>query len=203
MSFTCLIGIISDSETLELLAASLSFKDLLPYLTFTWSCFIYGTVSLLLICDYCKCSRLSNNIFFLLGESYPLFPSELPHISFNFLVELFYLILCDCQTMLFHYYKPFHFLLFHTLPLHCVGCHTFLSPLSEWNCLTFLCECHANILVLITSTWTLYFVSIWVITDPYFFFSCVDCHTSPKWKFHFSIFCLWFIYKYNFDVSTL
>ena len=113
MSFTCLIGIISDSETLELLAASLSFKDLLPYLTFTWSCFIYGTVSLLLICDYCKCSRLSNDIFFLLGESYPLFPSELPHISFNFLVELFYLILCavkQCSSITTNLFVFFYFI---------------------------------------------------------------------------------------------
>ena len=36
VSFICSTGIFSDRETLEILAASISFEDLLPRLTFTW-----------------------------------------------------------------------------------------------------------------------------------------------------------------------
>ena len=46
MLFIYSIGIFSDRETLELLAVSLSFEDLLPRLAFTWFCFICGTVQL-------------------------------------------------------------------------------------------------------------------------------------------------------------
>ena len=118
----------------------------------------------------------------------------LPHISFNFPVELSYLVLCDCHTMLLHFlwnYKPPCFLLFHPLPWCCVvaisSCFFFLSgtvllffvwmshkyPLClhyhcnnvTHTCLHFLCV-------------TLRFVSFCVITDPFLFLFSVDCHTS-------------------------
>ena len=103
VSFICLIGIFSDRETLEFLTVSLSFEDLLPRLTFTCSCFICGTVPLVFIWDYPKCRRLSEPYFLSFGwMSPPVSMCGLPHITFNFPVELSHLILCDCHTMLFH-----------------------------------------------------------------------------------------------------
>ena len=103
VSFICSVGIFSDRESLELLRVSLSFEDLLPRLTFTCFCFICGTVPLAFICDYRKCRRLSEPCFLPSGwMSPPISMCGLPHISFNFPVELPYLILCDCHTMLFH-----------------------------------------------------------------------------------------------------
>ena len=67
-------------------------------------------------------------------------------------------------------------------------CWVELSHFSLYECHTCassLCECHTIILVSITFTWTLRFVSLWVITDPFSFLPCVDCHTSfLKWKIH-------------------
>ena len=52
----------------------------------------------------------------------------------QFPVELSHLILCNCHTMLFHF---FCFFLFHIHYPCCEDCHTFL-PLSECNCPSFL-----------------------------------------------------------------
>ena len=103
VSFICSIGIFSDRENLELLAVSFSFEDLLARLTFTCFCFICGTVPLVFICDYRKWPRLSEPYFFSSGWMSPtIYMCRLPHMTFNFPVELSYLILCDCHTMLFH-----------------------------------------------------------------------------------------------------
>ena len=59
LSFICFIGIFSDRETLELLAASISFEDLLPRLSFIWFCCLCGTIPLVFIFDFRKCRRLS------------------------------------------------------------------------------------------------------------------------------------------------
>ena len=84
------------------------------------------------------------HIFFLRGECQDLFSMcWLPHISFNFPVELSLLILCDCDTtfflFFFRHYKPLCFFSVHTLPLFCGLPHLFASFLSgtvpEWNCL--------------------------------------------------------------------
>ena len=66
-------------------------------------CFICGTVPLVFICDYRKCRRLSEP-YFLSSEwmSLPISMCGLPHMFFNFPVELSNLILCDCHAMLFH-----------------------------------------------------------------------------------------------------
>ena len=50
--FNCSTGIFSDRDTLELQAASISFVDLLLRFTFTWFCFICGTVPLVFVFDY-------------------------------------------------------------------------------------------------------------------------------------------------------
>ena len=135
VSFISSIGIFSDRETLELLAVSLSFEGLLLRLTFTCFCLICGTVPLVFIYGYCKSRRLSEPYFLSSGLMSPPFSlCGLPRISFNFPVELSHLILCDCHTMVFHY-----FILFHTFPLFCVDCDTFFASFSEWNCPTFLC----------------------------------------------------------------
>ena len=94
------------------------------------------------------------HIFFLRGECQDLFSMcWLPHISFNFPVELSLLILCDCDTtfflfFFFRHYKPLCFFSVHTLPLFCGLPHLFAS-FSERNCPWVemsLCECHTNIL---------------------------------------------------------
>ena len=93
----------------------------------------------------------------------------LPHISFNFPVELSHL-----SGTIINYKPPYCFLFFHTLPLFCVDCHAFLPlfwvelstllcvnvtqmpcvspPLYLCEChkcasLFSLCECHTNIIV--------------------------------------------------------
>ena len=71
VSFICSIGIFSDRETLELLAVSC--------LTFTWFCFICGTVVFVFISDFRKCCRLPE----LLGECYPVFPCMDCHICLS------------------------------------------------------------------------------------------------------------------------
>ena len=120
----------------------------------------------------------------------------------------------------FNYKPPSCFLSFHTLLLFCVDCHTF-SPLllSGTVSLFFVWMSHMRLSIFIvwmshnypcvsiTFTWTLRFVSLWVITDPFSFLPCVDCHTSfLKWKIHlfylFSQFWQYnkFIYN-NFHIS--
>ena len=91
VSFICPIGIFSDRETLELLTVSLSFEDLLPCLTFTCFCFICGTVPLVCNSDYRKCCGLSEPYFPSSGwMSPPICMCGLPHMSFNFPVDLSY-----------------------------------------------------------------------------------------------------------------
>ena len=103
VSFISFSWNLSDRETLELLTVSLSFEDLLSRLTFTCFCFICGTVPLVFIRDYRKSRRLSEPCFlFYDWMSPPISMCGLPHISFNFSVELSHLILCDYHTMLFH-----------------------------------------------------------------------------------------------------
>ena len=58
---------------LEVLAVSSSFEELLPRLPFTCFCFICWTVSLVFICDYCKCRRLSEPYFLSSWWVHPLF----------------------------------------------------------------------------------------------------------------------------------
>ena len=185
LSFICFIGIFSDRETLELLAASISFEDLLPRLSFIWFCCLWGTIPLVFIFDFRKCYRLSETQFFSSRwMAYSFFICGLPHISFNFPVGTVHLILCDCHTMLFHFfflcwsYQSPCFLLFHSSPWCCADCHTscFFFGVEPYH--FSLYECHTNILcvsisfmwmshkypcVSITSRWTHTFVSFWVI----------------------------------------
>ena len=158
---------------------------MLPYLICTWFCIVCGTVPL----DYRKCLKLSEPY---ISHSFPM--CGLPHISFNFPVEQFHLIFYDFQTMNFHFfwnYQPLCFLLFHTLPLFYLDCHTFLALFVSgtdpvffvWMsrmCVSIffvwmLQMSHKYLCVSITSKWTLLFVSFWVITDPFSFLPCVDC----------------------------
>ena len=75
------------------LTVFLSFEDLLPHLTFTCLCFACGTVPLVFICDYRKCRRLSEPYFLSpCWMSPPFSMCGLPHMSFNFPVELSHLI---------------------------------------------------------------------------------------------------------------
>ena len=100
------------------------------------------------------------------------FVSELPYISFDFSVELSYLILCDCHTnfmsLLLKVYssllpsKPL-------IPLSCVDCHIFSSHFIVWNC---------TILLWVIVTQISCFVS-WLFLRIHFtsFILCMDCHT--------------------------
>ena len=139
----------------------------------------------------------------------------MPHISFNFPVELSRLIFCGCHKMLSHFSLKlqtslFPFILYITLML-CGLPHQILSLFLNGTvqlffvwisqkysvCFHYLCVnvsfyffvwmSHKYPWISIISKWTLHFVSFWVITDPFFFLSCVDCHTSfIKWKLHLS-----------------
>lgn len=120
----------------------------------------------------------------------------LPHILFSFSVELFYLILCECHTMLFHFYwnyKPFISCITLKLCRLPYFLSLFLSGMANFS----FCECSTNILCLhylcvkvthvrlhficvlmshrypcvsITSKWAFHFVSICVITDLFSIF---------------------------------
>ena len=113
-------------------------------------------------CDYHKCRGLYEPYFISFGWiSHSFSICGLPHISFNFPVELSRLIFCDCH-------KPPCFLLFYTLLSCCVDCNTkfclfFLMELFNFS----LCEYHKNILCV-----SIIFVSMWV-----FIFLC-ECHTN-------------------------
>ena len=86
-----------------LIGKSWSSEDWLPRLTFTCFCFIFGTVPLVFVCEYIKCRRTSESYFLFPGWMSPTISMYgLSHISFSFPVELSYLILCYCHTMLFH-----------------------------------------------------------------------------------------------------
>ena len=128
--FICSTGIFSDRETLELLAASISFEGLLPRLNLTWFYIVCGTVPLEFIYDYRKFRRLAEPYFVSSGwMSHSVCMCGLPHISSNFPVELSHLILCDCPAMFFHFfwnYKPPYFLFFYTLSLCYVDCYNLL-----------------------------------------------------------------------------
>ena len=167
VSFIYETGISSDRKTLELLTVSLSFEDVLPRLTFTGFCFICGTVTLVFICDYRKCRKLSELyfLFFWLNVT-PYFHVWTATHALQFSSET----VPVAQCSFINHKPPYCFLLFHTLTLFCVDCHTFLplfptflslnvrqipyvsSPLSLCECHTCespfsLCECHTNILV--------------------------------------------------------
>ena len=188
VSFICSIGIFSDRETLELLTVSLSFEDFFPRLTFNCFCFICGTAPLVFICDYRKCLRLLNHIFFLPGECRLLFnvwtathilqfssgtvlhnfvwlshnalslTINLLIVSFSF-IHYPYFVWTTTPFCLFSEWNCPTLLFVNVTQLPCVS-----SPLSLCECHTCappfsLCECHTNILVSITFMWTLHFVS--------------------------------------------
>ena len=144
----------------------------------------------------------SNRIFFVLAECHLLFSMcRLPRISFSLPVELSHLILVTVTQCSFINYKPPYFLLFHTYSSFVwtakLFCLFFWVELSHFS----LSKCHANILcvsiimgvnvtharlnflcVNVTQIslpfHSLLSVSFYVITDPFLFLSCVDCHTS-------------------------
>ena len=148
----------SDRETLELVAVSLSFEALLPCLTFTWFCFVCGTVSLVFICNYRKCRNRSDslNLFFASRWISPCFSMcGLLHISFSFPVELSHLILSDCYTMLFHYLRASFFSFYFIHWPYFVWNATLFVSFSEWNSHTFLCVT-VTMQVSIFFAWTSY-----------------------------------------------
>ena len=168
---------------------------MLPYLICTWFCIVCGTVPL----DYRKCLKLSEPY---ISHSFPM--CGLPHISFNFPVEQFHLIFYDFQTMNFHFfwnYLPLCFLLFHTLPLFYMDCHTFLALFVSgtepiffvWMshmCVSIffvwmLQMSHKYLCVSITSKWTLLFVLLLGNNWPILILTLCGLHVLfLKWKIH-------------------
>ena len=148
VSFICSIGIFSDRETLELLTVSLSYENLLPRLTFICFCFVCGTVPHVFICDYRKCRRLSEPYFLSSGWMSPPFQCVDCHtcpsiFQWNCPTE-FCVTVTRCSFI--NYKPPYCFLFFHTLPLFCVDCHTFLPLFWVKLSHSSLCECHTNTL---------------------------------------------------------
>ena len=129
ISFICLVGIFSDRETLELLAVSLSFEDLLPRLNIAWFCFICGTALLVFICNYRNVVESLNHVsffwvnfslFFHVWTATHILQFSSATVSHNF-VWLSHNALSLTANLLVSFW-------FHTLPLFCVDCHT-LFPL--------------------------------------------------------------------------
>ena len=150
-------------------------SDLYLFLFHLWNCStcIYLWLS--------QCRRLSEPYFLSSGwMSSPISMCGLPHITFNLQVELSHLILWlprNGLSLTINLFVSFYFIHY---------------PYFVWTttrfCLFFwveLCECHTYILV---SPFLLSGHSTFeVITDPFSFWPCVDCHTSfLKWKIHVS-----------------
>ena len=161
------------------------------------------------------------HIFFLRGECQDLFSMcWLPHISFNFPVELSLLILCDCDTTFFLFFfqtlqtSLFLFSSYITLVLWTATsfCLFFWAELSlsgtvfVWMSHKYLVCLHylwvnttraspfffcSNVTKISMYLHYFYFVSFWVIVEPFSFLSYVDCYIS------------FFFLQRKFQLSTL
>ena len=113
-------------------------------------------------------------------------------LSINLLIVAFYLIhypyfvWTAAPFCLFFWVKLFHPSLceFHTNTL-CIFSLMFVSMSHMRVSIFFVWMSHKYLCVSITFKWTLHFVSFYIITDPFSFLPCVNCHTSfLKWKIH-------------------
>ena len=170
----------------------ISFENLLPRSTFSWFCFVCGTVTLVFICDYHKCRRRSEPYFLSSGwMSHSFSICGLPHISFHFPVELSHLTFCDCRTRLFQFfqsYKPSWFIfIFLLYPYHgtIIGALCYSSTLlCSADRSTFLC-------VNVTQISCVHIIFVWMshMYVSIFFvwmsqkYPCVSI--TSKWTLHF------------------
>ena len=169
VSFICSIGIFSDSETLELLTVSKTFFPVWPLLA---SVLFVELFHLYLFVTIANVADSLNYIPFFWVNVTPFSMCGLPCVTFT-------------QCSFINYKPSYCFLSFHTLPLYCMDCHTFLPLFWVELSHSSLCECHTNALCVLS------LITVWMSHLRVSIFFVWMSHEYPcvsitfKWTLHF------------------